>query len=205
MNVVTHLYSPYYDSTKIKFSVEGSLKAEGDTANDNCRELRNSTEISEKRQLLTLKTSKQLKKAHQTLEELKRTVSLKVREKIRNKIFPFSLKANFPSYFYVVLICKEEYLACHQDDKENEQVKTQVDKSQTSSKQGIAHQSSDFEISYRQRKQSEANSDGSIHENDNVTDGERRIGQQRAEIIRFEHCLKNMAELLDLTARAPRK
>lgn len=154
--------------------IEGSLKADVEISNDDCREMRNSAEMSEKRQLLTWKTNKQLKKAHQTLEELKRTVSL-----------------------------KEEYLASRQDG--NEQLKTQLDKSQTTLKQGISDQSSDLEVAYRQRKQSETNSDGSIQESDNVTDGERRIGQQRAEIIRFEHCLKNMAELLDLTARAPRK
>jgi hypothetical protein len=40
--------------------------------------MRHSAEISEKRQLLAWKTNKQLKKAHQTLEELKQTISLKV-------------------------------------------------------------------------------------------------------------------------------
>jgi hypothetical protein len=59
-------------------AVEGSLKVGGDAEDDACREMRHSAEISEKRQLLTWKTNKQLKKAHQTLEELKRTVSLKV-------------------------------------------------------------------------------------------------------------------------------
>jgi hypothetical protein len=56
-------------------SVEGSLKT---AENDACRNMRHSAEISEKRQLLAWKTNKQLKKAHQTLEELKQTISLKV-------------------------------------------------------------------------------------------------------------------------------
>ena len=56
-------------------SVEGSLKT---AENDACQDMRHSAEISEKRQLLAWKTDKQLKKAHQTLEELKQTISLKV-------------------------------------------------------------------------------------------------------------------------------
>lgn len=67
-------------------SVEGSLKV-GDTEDDACREMRHSAEISEKRQLLAWKTNKQLKKAHQTLEELKRTISLKV--SLQNIYFDF--------------------------------------------------------------------------------------------------------------------
>ncbi len=63
-------------------------------------------------------------------------------------------------------------------------------------------QSSEFENTSRQTKSSEGKNNercNPMEEGDNVTDG------QRADIIRFEHCLKNMAELLDLTASAPRK
>ncbi|EFX80055.1 hypothetical protein DAPPUDRAFT_319054 [Daphnia pulex] len=160
--------------------IEGSLKVGGDAEDDACREMRHSAEISEKRQLLAWKTNKQLKKAHQTLEELKRTVSL-----------------------------KEEYVDFTRESKENEQPKTHQEKIQKSLKQDKVPHQSDLNIPPRHRKQSEDNSDECSspieQESDNVTDGERTIGQQRAEIIRFEHCLKNMAELLDLTARAPRK
>lgn len=97
----------------------------------------------------------------------------------------------------------------NRDSKENEQSKNHHEKIHKSLKQDRAPHQSDLNIPPRHRKQSDENSDecGSPigQESDNVTDGERTIGQQRAEIIRFEHCLKNMAELLDLTARAPRK
>jgi hypothetical protein len=106
---------------------------------------------------------------------------------------------------------KEDYVEFRptRDSKEYEQSKNHHEKTHKSLKQDRVPHQSDLNIPHRQRKQSDENSeecDSPIgEENDNVTDGERTIGQQRAEIVRFEHCLKNMAELLDLTARAPRK
>lgn len=99
----SYTYRLFYYWTKRKFSVEGSLKADVEISNDDCREMRNSAEMSEKRQLLTWKTNKQLKKAHQTLEELKRTVSLKVCLTIPQN---FCLKLIFHLFFFFFILMK---------------------------------------------------------------------------------------------------
>lgn len=97
-----------------------------------------------------------------------------------------------------------------QTSKENEQLQQQYEKLFKRLKQNLLKRdhSSELESSACNRKQSDNRDENSYPldtEGDNVTDGERAIGQQRGEIVRFEHYLRNMAELLDLTARAPRK
>lgn len=73
--------------------------------------------------------------------------------------------------------------------------------------QGIDTDDKDYQSSsFKQAEQNEDEIDSFVETADeNLTDIEQNSGTQRRDFVRFENCLKNVAELLDLTANGPRK